>query len=335
MDIKVSNRTLGRVEFYRRKFVVLILCGFFVFALGVDTSLGVHVEIADAAEPQEPPRAMWVWDVKIFQDNDATERLLDFCKEKNINLLFYTAYKVSGRPESDYKKFNSKAHKRGILVQALAGDPRWALEKYHHQILEWISEILRFNSACAINERFDGVHINVEPYLLGKLWEQNNKDVLTQCLDMHEKAKSLVDQSGVLVTFATDVPFWYDDDTDMWIEWHKKVSPANYHILDIVDQIAIMDYRNFAQGENGSILLAKNEMSYAQIAGKKVYIGQETGKNLDPSYVTFGGTNIDYMEKEIRKLVNAYINNNSFAGIAIHHYVSYKRLLKESGKIVE
>ena len=41
------------------------------------------------------------------------------------------------------------------------------------------------------------------------------------------------------------------------------------------------------------------------------------------------------MEKEIKKLVNAYIDNQSFSGIAMHHYISYKRLLRESGKEAE
>jgi hypothetical protein len=327
MAFRVKRSPSAFLKDLARRPFLLILCGFFVL-----TTVSYS---AVAPEMPEPPRAMWVWDVKVFQDDDATKRLLNFCKERNINLLFYTAYKVKGNLEADYRNFNKRAHKRGILVQALAGDPRWALERYHLRILEWTLEILEFNSASAEIERFDGIHVDVEPYLLGKIWEEDNKNILAQTLQMYKKTRTLIAQSNSLITFAADLPFWYDDDTDMWIEWQKRVSPANYHILDMVDQIAIMDYRNFAEGDNGSVLLAKNEISYADSAGKKVYIGQETGKNLEPAYITFGGTNIDYMEKEIKKLVNAYINYKSFAGIAIHHYVSYKRLLKESGKTAE
>ena len=308
---------------------LLILLGFFLLGAGFKP-------VPTVIRATEPQRAMWVWDVKIFQDEEASERLFDFCKKYNINSLFYTAYKVTGiNIEKDYKRFNKQAHKRGISVQALAGDPRWAVEKYHHRFIEWANDVLEFNKKSSADEIFDGLHADVEPYLLGRAWEENNKGMLIQYLDSAKKVKDFINNSGSNILFVADTPFWYDDDATMWVEWRKKVSPANYHLLDIIDMIAIMDYRNFVHGDNGSILLAKNETDYAASIGKKLYIGQETGKNLQPDYITFGGTNADCMEKEIKKLVNAYIDNPGFAGIAIHHYISYKRLLRESGEAVE
>lgn len=319
------------MDFKMHKPFLSILCVFFSAIIISGSATFCGGIFAAVQEKPEPARAMWVWDVKIFQDEEATGRLLNFCRGKNINTLFYTAYKVIGNLQADYRSFNRQAHGRGISVHALAGDPRWAVEKYHHRFLEWVSEILQFNSTAAADERFDAIHSDVEPYLMGKMWEQDHQALLVQYINMNEKGRGFISQAGHKIIFAADVPFWYDDDTTMWVEWKQKVSPANYHILDIVDQIAIMDYRNFAEGENGSILLAKNEILYADRIGKKVYIGQETTKNLNPEYITFGGTSIDYMEQEIRKLVRIYINNPSFAGIAMHHYVSYKRLLRESG----
>jgi len=274
---------------------------------------------------------MWVWDVKIFQDNEATQRLLDFCKEKNIGTLFYTAYKVTGAVEKDYRNFNKLAHKNGIFVHALAGDPRWALEKYHDRFLEWISDVLEFNKRASSEERFDAVHTDIEPYLLGKAWELDSKNILIQHIDMYKKGKDLIAKNGSSILLAADMPFWYDDDPEMWIQWREKISPANYHILDIIDQIIVMDYRNFADGENGSILLVKNEISYADRVGKKVYIGQETTKDLTPEYITFANKSPDYMEAQIKKLVDVYRSHPSFVGIAIHHYISYKKFLRGNG----
>lgn len=310
----------------------LILLGFLFFTFFIQAA----VFGAPGPNPDEPPRAMWVWDIKIFQDQEATSKLLNFCKDSNIGVLFYTAYKVTGNNiEKDYRNFNKQAHRRGISVQALAGDPRWAIERYHHRFINWANDILEFNKNSSIDERFDGLHADVEPYLLGKMWEENSKGMLVQYLDITKKVKDFIVQSGSNILFVVDAPFWYDDDTDMWLEWQKKFSPGSYHLLDIIDMIVIMDYRNFAQGENGSILLVKNEVDYAAGIGKKVYIGQETGRGLKPEYVTFGGTNSDYMEKEIKKLADVYIGNPGFAGIAIHHYISYKKLLRESGKTVK
>ena len=310
--------------FYKKIFLLILLGFFSAIIIGGSATFCSGI----FASTTEPPRAMWVWDIKIFQDEEATQRLLNFCKEKNISTLFYTAYKVTGAVERDYRRFNSQAHKRNILVHALAGDPRWALEKYHHRFLEWAKDVLEFNSKAPLNERFDGIHSDVEPYLLAKPWEADSKSILIQYLEMNRKAKVFIKQSAQAIAFAADVPFWYDDDTAMWVEWRNKFAPANYHILDMLDQIAIMDYRNFAEGANGSIALAAKEVEYAASVNKKVYIGQETKENLYPPYVTFGGMTEENMERQIKKLVEVYINSPGFAGIAMHHYTSYRKLVE-------
>jgi len=313
----------------------VLFCVIFNMGSGSSAVMGSGLK-PDPITLGEPPRAMWVWDAKIFQYEDASGRLLKFCNKWNIGTIFYTAYKVTGiNTENDYRRFNAQAHKRGILVHALAGDPRWGLEKYHHRFLGWANDVLEFNRKARPQERFDGLHADVEPYLLGKMWEQSKSKMLIEYLEACSKVRELIKEQQTGIIFAVDLPFWYDDDTDMWVEWRNKMSPANYHALDIVDEIAIMDYRNFAQGENGSILLAKNEIDYASGIGKKAYIGQETIKELQPEYIKFGVKDADYMEREIKKLVNVYIDKPGFKGIAMHHYISYKKLLKKSGKAVE
>jgi len=272
---------------------------------------------------------MWVWDVKIAADDEATERLLDFCQDKNIDLLFLTAYNVSGKMTPVYQKFNSEACQRGIRVHALAGDPRWALEKFHDRALDWAEAVLIFNARSKPEERFDALHTDVEPYLFKKAWEQDKSQILKEYLCMNEKIVQLVRKKKAEIKVFADIPFWYDDDPQMWVEWKGKYAPPSYHILDTIDAIVIMDYRNFAEGENGSICLAKNEIEYASKIGKQVYIGQETKKNLYPEYITFATTSAASMEEEIGKLVDTYIDSPGFEGIAIHHYLSYKRLLRK------
>ena len=309
-----------------KKIFLFVFAGFFIFL--PFSSAGTQ----SLAEPgiKEPPRAMWVWDVKIFQDAKASRHLFDFCEERDINTLFYTAYQVKGSAAGDYRRFNKSAHQRGIFVHALAGDPRWGFERYHHRFLLWVNDILEFNKASAENERFDAIHSDVEPHTMGKRWEDDRKGILAQYLDVSEKVKKAVAESDCPTAFVMDVPFWYDDDVSLWLEWRHKMSPASYHLLDIADKIVIMDYRNFAEGQNGSILLVKNEIAYADRIGKKIYIGQETGRNLTPAYISFANTSVDYMEKEIKKLVTEYIAHPSFSGIAIHYYMSYREFLSET-----
>ena len=277
----------------------------------------------------EPPRAMWVWDVKIPSSPDATKRLLEFCKSKSINRLYLSAYYFNEQTIRNFRAFNHLAHNYGIFVHALGGDPRWGLERYHQQPLRWVEDILSFNRSSRPRERFDGIQNDTEVYLLGKPWEENKEKILKEYLDLNKKIVELRQIEEADIIYACDIPFWYDDDPSLILNWNGETKPPSFHILDTIDSVTIMDYRNFADGPNGSIALAKNEIDYAASIKKKIYIGQETKENLYPEYITFAGMTEQEMESQIKKLLEAYRNNPGFAGIAIHHYLSYRRLVEK------
>ncbi|MBI4335085.1 MAG: hypothetical protein HY589_00340 [Candidatus Omnitrophica bacterium] len=288
--------------------------------------LFLPISVLSADEYIEPPRAMWVWDVKTPSSREATGRLIDFCGAKKINRVYLAAYSFNEENSRNFRQFNQRAHANGIYVHALGGDPRWGLERYHQQPLRWIEEILSFNRASRPAERFDGIQNDTEVYLLGRPWEENKQRILKEYLDLNRKIVELREIEEADIAYACDIPFWYDDDPSITVDWNGAVKPPSFHILDTVDSVTVMDYRNFSDGPNGSIALTRNEIEYAGSVKKKVYIGQETKEGLYPEYITFGGLSEQAMEKQIKKLVEAYINNPGFAGIAIHHYTSYRKL---------
>jgi hypothetical protein len=272
---------------------------------------------------------MWVWDVTVPMSPEASQKLVDFCSAKNIDLLYLAAFAFNERRAMAYRSFNALAHKHNIKVHALAGDPRWCMEKYHRQPLAWVAKVLEYNKQTLPEERFDGVHIDAEPYTLGKPWEQQHQLLLQWYLDLNQKLADLVATEGNGIILGADIPFWYDDDISMTVEWRGSLKPASHHVLDVIDAITIMDYRNFAEGPNGSIELARREIEYADKVGKKVYIGQETKTDVYPEYVTFGNLDEVVMKREVKKLIETYRKHPSFAGIAIHHYHSYRRMINE------
>ncbi|MDD5449309.1 MAG: hypothetical protein PHO42_01750 [Candidatus Omnitrophica bacterium] len=282
-----------------------------------------------AQEIVEPPRAMWVWDVNIPQSKDATKKIIEFCKSRNINRLYLSASNFGEQNARNYRLFNQAAHASGIFTHALAGDPRWGLERYHQQSLRWVEEVLSFNRASRPAERFDGIQNDTEIYLLGKPWEDSKEQVLKEYLDLNKKITELRTIEESEITYACDIPFWYDDDPTLIVNWNGKTQPPSFHILDTADSATIMDYRNFAEGPNGSIALAKKEVEYAASVNKKVYIGQETNEGVYPEYLSFAGMDEAAMETEIHKLAAAYAGNKGFGGIAIHHYESYLKLVEK------
>jgi len=277
--------------------------------------------------PRRPIRAMWVWDARLALDSAGRARLLQFCKRHGVDTLYLSAYDLRSPMDEGYRQFNRVAHRAGVSVHALAGDPRWGKPQYHHVPLEWVESVRRLNAAAPEEEQFDGVHTDVEVYLLSKTWKDRPAFLLGGYLDLNVKIAQQL--AADPMTFGVDIPFWFDDDPSYRILWNGNVKAPSQHVLDTVDTVTVMAYRNFAEGDDGTVHLVSLEMNYADGIGKPVVIGQETQENLYPPYVTFGGTSCKEMDREMNKIRMAMGNRRSFGGFAVHHYESYKKLCGE------
>ncbi|MBI3318013.1 MAG: hypothetical protein HYZ90_02550 [Candidatus Omnitrophica bacterium] len=277
----------------------------------------------------EPPRAMWVWDARIAVQTEARNRLLAFCRSHRIGTVYLSAYNLKPPMDRSYRDFNRLAHRLGISVHALGGDPRWGVARYHHIPLQWAESVRQLNAQASSEERFDGLHSDVEVYLLSKSWNESPGKLLGAYLDMNAKIHEALQAAPDPIAFGVDIPFWFDDDPSYRIVWQGQAKPPSYHVLDTVDFVTVMAYRNFAEGSDGTIRLVSLEMDYADQIGKKVVIGQETQADLFPAYVTFGGTSCPQMKRELKKIRDALNHRNSFGGFAIHHYESYRKLCRD------
>jgi len=104
-------------------------------------------------------------------------------------------------------------------------------------------------------------------------------------------------------------------------------------VLDIVDRIALMSYRNHAAAPDGIIDHASDFLAYANKIGKTVIAGVETGCEGLPSKVTFCGTTETTLETQLN---SAYLSlspkyPNAFGGLAVHDDQWYQTLATKSG----
>ncbi len=276
-----------------------------------------------------PVRAMWVWDARIVLTPESRARLLSFCRRHRIDALFLSAYDLRSPLDRSFRQFNREAHRAGISVQALAGDPRWGKSQYHHVPLQWVEAVRQLNARAPPAERFDGIHTDVEVYLLSKTWTEHPEILLGGYLDLNSLIAELLRQDARPMHFAVDIPFWFDDDPSYRILWNGQVKAPSQHVLDTVDSVTVMAYRNFAEGSDGTVHLVSLEMDYADGIGKRVIVGQETQENLYPAYVTFGGTSCATLRREVEKIERSVGRRPSFGGFAYHHYESYRKLCGE------
>jgi hypothetical protein len=295
------------------------------------------VHAADTA-----PRAVWIWEDDAYRMLDNAEALREveaFLDQQRISTIYLYADQFNSRnilvnEPAKYRKLIKSAHARGFKVYALLGSAylrtqEYILQEKRRAAKRMFGAVLDFNKATQdASSRFDGVNIDIEPYLLDD-WATGRPVRGRQYLDlsalfMRMKAEA---KSNLLVGPA--MPFWYDGIED--VKWKGQRRKLNEFVQDIYDYVAIMDYRNVAEGSDSIVSLAQDELDYADRMNKKVMIGVETIQTT-PAKVTFFGKGGEYFEEQLALAESAMIRHRSFGGFVVHHLTTYRVLVEEKKK---
>ncbi|MBU1077012.1 MAG: hypothetical protein KKH98_06960 [Spirochaetes bacterium] len=239
--------------------------------------------------------AMWVWLVNdiLFKENGARD-LFAFCKKRNINELFLQLlYEFKGKKKDNsftcivkqkdaFRKFLKEAHGKKIKVHVLDGYPDWVMRERHHEPLALAQAVCDYNKEVEPIERFDGIHLDNEPYLMIAFKSPFRKRIYREYIELNDKLTELIHKNSDMV-FGIDIPFFLEQPFETTgeielIEYKGKKQATSYHLLDIVDNIGIMGYRDFAYGADGAIYHCRDEINYAEKVNKPVYIGVEVFK---------------------------------------------------------
>ena len=269
------------------------------------------------------PRALWVW--KIDPVNSVRQRaeLFNLCQRSNISALYLFFPEFSETPSGSYFKSLSEllkeSHKLGIRVEALTGNPVWSLAENHQLLLNWIKFFLEYNKERPVEERIDGISLDVEPYLTAE-WEKDRERIKRDYIELLRKCRELINSYSQEFRLGVAIPFFYDKEDDGKFE---------RSILDYVDYLALMDYYDTAKD---IIEHAKFHIALAKELNKKVIIGVETqdlvamrqGKRRN----TFIEEGWEEMERRLNKVKEEFLFEPSFEGFAIHHYDSYKLMTR-------
>ncbi len=324
--------------------------------------------VADETNP--PPRSVWLWSQHGFPMLDSPQlglASLDFLQQKDINTIYlyadldsYHKRNVLVDEPEKYRSFIAEAHNRGMKVFALFGDngrdtEGWILPDRQNEAITAFQNMFDYNASVQPDERFDGANMDIEPYILQD-WADKTVERATQYLNLSAKFMDMkrqylnglgqTDLSQFPVGPAT--PFWFETIDD--IEWQDPFLPSTApvskplyeHVLDVHDYITIMDYRDFAQTRedrgdgiapgrtDGIVNLAVEELLYASMIGKPVYIGVETSPT-SPTYVSFLEEGPEIFERELAIALTEFQNNwpDVFSGFVLHDFIWYQRLIAQ------
>jgi hypothetical protein len=291
--------------------------------------------LAHAGDARPGPRAIWIWEGEsyaLLEDDAATRSAIAFLKDKAIGTAYVYADAYEGRnlivtQPARYRALLRRMHAAGLKVQALLGSGYLHTERYllpgHRRAAQaMLQRVLDYNAAAAPDERFDGISLDIEPHILDA-WGSRKMALLGDFLDMSEALMRQKNAAAPGLPMGPAIPFWYDG---IPIEWKGRRKPMNEHVQDLYDYVALMDYRDHAEGGDGIVGHARDELDYAARIGKPVVIGVETMPNAIRK-VSFHHLREGDMERELGEAARAVAAAPGFGGFAIHHYAAYRRWL--------
>jgi hypothetical protein len=262
------------------------------------TSVVRGVPRANSVGPINPAgsahRAMWVWNTKTLFDPgqpDEASRFFAFCSDNRIREIYlaleFNRGMAEGTPQYEirsperYREFLARAHQAGLRIEGLAGTPEWAVRENHAHALAAVDATLAFNRAGPAAARLDGVHFDVEPYLLlGYSDPEYRPQLLQDFLAMVSQCATRV-RTEPDMTFSCDVPAWFYpggglERERLTVTFKGKEQTVGEHLTDLLETVTIMDYTNQADGAGGIIARGLPALRYAAERGKKIIVGLET-----------------------------------------------------------
>ncbi|GAB3100297.1 hypothetical protein GCM10027159_23670 [Lysobacter terrae] len=279
------------------------------------------------------PRAIWTWEgdsYAMLESRAEAEAAFAFLRAHEVDTIYLYADAYRGRnlladAPRRYGDFIAKAHARGFRVYALLGSAyldteRYILPEQRREAVAMLQRVLDYNAKAAEASRFDGVNLDIEPHLLDQWNDASREDLLRDLLEISAEWMRMKQASGQRLSIGPAVPFWFDG---IDVRWRGATKPASEHLAGLYDYLALMDYRDHAEGRDGIIAHAEKEMAYAETIGKQVVIGLELTPN-ELAKVTFNHRNEADLQHEMAATQAAYGKSKAFAGFALHHYRGYR-----------
>jgi hypothetical protein len=275
-------------------------------------------ELAPEPPPPEKPSqylGTYIWRAELLHTEK--EEILAFTKEHDINLL-YIRIDMS-MSTSKYRDFIKEARAQGIEVHAMGGHPIWALEESQDKILRLVKWVKQYNESVGEDERFEGVHLDIEPYVM-PIWRTDKEGLLRQWMANIEAFVEEMEASPKLKT-SVDLAAWLDNSQT---PGHADL-PFSHWMISQLDHTTMMAFRDFAEGSNGILKLVDSEIKFAESIGKEVIVAVEMKESHEGEFVSFYEEGKEEMMKQLDVVSQALQVYSSFKGIAVHAYEYWKK----------
>jgi hypothetical protein len=242
-----------------------------------------------------------MWETTLLTGKSELHRFCAFIKKERIDNVFLAVPydpAVSGKagglsPERRILAPIVRAlNASGSRVHALMGDKDFILPDSRDFVRKSIRNTVEYNKLVSPEERFYAIHLDIEPYLFPGFASSRRHWFLDNFIETLAECSRIAHEGGMRI--GADIPFWLDGADElthlpMLASLNGDSKPVYQHVLDLMDNIALMDYRTPIAGEDQIFLFAAKELAYADEIRKEVFVGLETAPLPDETVLTFTG----------------------------------------------
>lgn len=249
-------------------------------------------------------RAVWVW------SQPKARTLVDFARQNGVQDVF--VHTPPGLATSGslgwYQELRTRTRAAGIRLHALGSATGWIDEP---------SAALAWQRGALATGLFDGVHLDVEPWLHAE-WSTDRTGVVTRYLDL---LATLAADTAVRV--EADIAFWLDE---VPTATGQRLDAA---VLERVDAVTVMSYRDTVSGPDSITDVAADALAAGAAAGKPVRLAVETndlGSDPVSQKQTFYGSSMAQLATAMGQVDAVLGGHPAYAGIGVHDYTGWTRL---------
>jgi hypothetical protein len=234
--------------------------------------------LAAGAEKGVPLHGLWVWKgPSVLESARSAEPLRDFCQAEGINEV-YVSVSERGQmmTEASMSRMIETLHRASIRVEALfssenADEGGTHLEK----LVERVQTILQFNQKHP-QERFDGIHLDIEPQQRPENKGAGNLRFLPGLVEAYRAIRRLAEPAGLTVN------------ADIQNKLLKGTLDQRRTLLSVLPRLTLMMYEVSGPNDQDSI---ERKSEKARAASEKF---------LDMAYEGLGDTQLAKMVIALR-----------------------------------
>jgi|GEM_PF-1237045 len=312
-----------------------------------------RVHRVDAPRANRPPaapgadapgslrRCLWVWSTQqILSDPPARERFLSFVARRGFTDLFwqvvydYQDAAITLGLVDEQRAFNESCARAAISVHALDGGAEYVRRVNHPRLFRLVDALAHFNAAAQQAERFAGIHMDNEPYLLEE-WRspKSRNKLIDEYVELNRELGRRTRAAGM--AYGVDIPFWWDQQDERGKPVFTAATddgrvPLLEALFPHVDNVGVMSYRERALGPNGIVACCETEFALGARRRVAVFASIETGAGPNvENGTTFAPYSATYLGTQLATLNRVLAFRPGAAGIAIHHYDAFRTKVEE------